>query len=354
MKLLLLTDTHAGARNDSTLFNNYFLKFYEKVLFPYIADNDITNVIHLGDVFDRRKYVNFLTLNTWRKSVFEKLNAACKTHIIQGNHDLYYKESNEVDSLGELFLSYKNIEIINAPTELEFDGTKILLLPWVQAANEEICRKKMSATQAQILFGHFDILGFAFHRGITNTELGFDPKEFENFDVVCSGHYHHRSHKGNIHYLGTPYEIDWHDVDDPKGFHIFDTDTRKLKFIENPYRMHHKVLYDDTGGTFEKTVEGIDFSVYTETYVKVIVRNKTSPYIFDQFLQELQKNSPADVSVLDEVVDTSDTDDDIDETKDTLTLLVEYVDNMPIDDNKKKPLVNLLTKIYKEANELDV
>jgi len=354
MKLLLWTDTHAGARSDSTIFNDYFIKFYQEVFFPYIKENNITHTIHLGDVFDRRKYVNFLTLNSWRRNIFEPLNKLCKTLILQGNHDIYYKDTNEVDSLGELFLPYENIQIINKPTEVEFDGTKILLMPWVLDSGEDDCREMLANSKAPILFGHFDITSFSFHRGITNTDIGFAPEEFENFSVVCSGHYHHRSNKGNIHYLGTPYEIDWHDCEDPKGFHIFDTSTHRLKFIENPLQMHHKVLYDDKDRTFEETIKGIDFSKYSGVYVKVVVRNKTNPYIFDQFLQELNKVSPADVSVLDEIIEQNETEDSIDETKDTLTLLVEYVECMNIEEGNKKPLIEVLTKLYKEANELDV
>ena len=89
-KVALITDTHAGARNDSPVFNDYFMDFYDNVFFPYLKENNISTMIHLGDIFDRRKYVNFRTLQSWRENfVFRLWREKIDSHFIIGNHDLH-------------------------------------------------------------------------------------------------------------------------------------------------------------------------------------------------------------------------------------------------------------------------
>ena len=71
MKIAIINDTHFGARNDSPLFLEYFMSFFEKQFFPYCKEHGITKVLHLGDLMDRRKYVNFNTLAEVRKRFVE-------------------------------------------------------------------------------------------------------------------------------------------------------------------------------------------------------------------------------------------------------------------------------------------
>lgn len=371
MKIALITDTHAGCRNDSTVFNNYFLTFYKDVFFPYLDKNGIDTIIHLGDVFDRRKYVNFSTLNSWRRNVFEPINEKYKTFVIQGNHDIYYKDTNEVNSLEELFRGYPNIHIIGQPTTMEFDGTNILLIPWINQNNEEICKIKLDKTKSQIVFGHFDIIGFEMYRGLENFEHGFNADVFKKFDMVVSGHYHHKSSLDNIHYLGAPYQMVWSDYEDPKGFHIFDTTEREIQFIRNPLHIFHKIHYNDLNKSYEDLViqhEVIkkddsgnnvknfynSLAKYKDCYVKIVIEQKTNQGLFDQFLESLYKENPADVSVVEAVVDSDTDSESIDETKDTLTLLIEYVDGLNIIEENKKPLIELLKSLYMESQSIDV
>jgi DNA repair exonuclease SbcCD nuclease subunit len=140
--------------------------------------------------------------------------------------------------------------VIDSPSELEFDdGSKIFMMPWICTDNYNQSMEAIKTTDAQVLFGHFEIAGFQMYKGHENDE-GFDPKIFEKFDLVCSGHFHHRSSNGNINYLGNPYELTWADFEDPRGFHIFDTSTRELDFIPNrnetyisQYRFHLRGIY---------------------------------------------------------------------------------------------------------------
>lgn len=349
MKLALITDQHFGARSDSTAFSEYFERFYENVFFPYLLEHGITNVIDLGDTFDRRKYINYDTLRRCRKYYFDVLKANnIQVDVIVGNHDTYFKNTNEVNSPELLLGDYDNIAVYDEPGEYNYDGLNIAFLPWVCSGNYEQSMQFIENTKAQILFGHLEIQGFEMYRGTFN-DHGFDTSVFDKFDMVCTGHFHHRSSRGNIFYLGNPYELTWADFNDPRGFHIFDTDTRELTFIQNPYRMFNKIHYTDANKTVEQVLED-DMEMYRDTFVKVIVHEKNNPYWFDMFIDKLEKTGIADLQVVEDHLNLNleDDDDIIDEAEDTLTILKKVVSGLDTPVSKKE-LDSFLTSLYTEA-----
>ena len=133
MKIALLTDTHFGARGDNSALDKYFAKFYNEVFFPYIDKHEIKQIIHLGDIFDRRKYINFQTLESCKKYFFDEIGKRdLKLDIIVGNHDIFYKNTNDVNSLQELINDrYKKIHLYPEAQEVVFDGLPILFMPWI-------------------------------------------------------------------------------------------------------------------------------------------------------------------------------------------------------------------------------
>lgn len=351
MRICVLGDTHFGARNDSPLFDQQFEKFYEEVFFPYLEKNSIDTVIQLGDVFDRRKYINFNTLKSVQKYFFNELNKY-NSYVLIGNHDTYYKNTNEVNSLELLLAKYNNISVINNPREFVFDNTKILFVPWICTDNEQIIFETIKETTAQICCGHFEIQGFEMYKGSV-IDHGLDKKIFDKFELVLSGHYHHRSTKQNITYCGTPYELTWSDYNDPKGFHVLDTDTRELKFICNPNVMFFKYHYDDENKKIEDVVLD-DFSLYRNAIVKMVVRNKTNPYWFDLVIEKMEKEGVCDLQIVDDHfhMDSEPDTEIISQAEDTLTILNKYINTMNIQTNKQQ-LEQLITNLYNEAVSLE-
>ena len=232
MKIALITDTHWGARGDSLTFLNYFKKFYDNIFFPYLEEHNIKTCIHLGDVVDRRKFINFKILNDLRTNFVERLwKLGVDTHIIIGNHDTFHKNTNELNSIEEIFTTHEGkVEpwMYSSPKEVDFDGLGILMMPWINEDNYGECMKAIKNTQCQILMGHLEVKGFEQHIGSWSHE-GVEANVFDKFDMAMSGHFHHKSDNGTVYYLGNPYEITWSDYKDPRGFHIFDTDTRELE-----------------------------------------------------------------------------------------------------------------------------
>jgi len=352
MKIALITDTHFGARNDNIAFADYFAKFYDNVFFPFLKDNNITNIIHLGDIVDRRKYINYQTQAHMHKVFIEPIiKNDYNMHVIIGNHDTYYKNTNTVNSMQQLYGSIGYDKIVwhdNKPSVINFDGCDIMLLPWLCTETVEPFLKEVDKTNAQVLFGHLELKGFEMYKGAIN-DHGFDSSLFNKFDIVCSGHFHHKSTVGNINYLGAPYEITWSDFDDLRGFHIFDTDTRTIEFVENPYKMFNKVFYDDENQTMEYVVNQ-NYDILAESYIKVIIKSKTNPYWFDMFMDKLEKVNPIHVQVVEDHLnlDLESDDDIVSEAEDTMTILHKYIEALDVNVNKSE-LETTIKDLYSEA-----
>ena len=349
MKVAIITDTHWGARNDAPTFIEFYRKFYE-YFFKVIDEQKIDTVLMLGDTFDRRKYTNHATVNAARTIYFDQLQRrGIDTYVVVGNHDTFYKNTNDLNTIQLLLRDYDNLTIIPDPITLEIDGTPIAFIPWICADNYTACIKEMEETKAEICMGHFEIQGFEMYRGQECHE-GFASDTFKKFDTVFSGHYHHRSTKGNITYLGTPYELTWQDYGDPKGFHIFDTDTRKLDFIQNPYTIFVRLEYDDKGK------EPIDLDAYDikDCFVKLVVVNKTDYYKFDQFVNKLYTKKAYDIKILEDLSEYEDgtVDGDID-LEDTLSILSNYIDSLSTDVDKEK-IKSYMKALYTEAVNIEV
>ena len=354
MKVAIITDQHYGARNDSVHFLDYYEKFYNETFFPAITDADIRTVLILGDTFDRRKYINFYSLKRTKEMFFEKLfNLGIEVHMLAGNHDTYFKNTNDVNSVDLLLKEYGNINVIDHPTNIYVGPHKICMMPWICAENYEDSMDTIKETDAEICMGHFEIAGFAMHRGMPSEE-GLNRELFRKFTHTFSGHYHHKSNANDIYYLGNPYELTWQDYGDDRGFHLFDLGSKELTFIKNPNVMFHRIVYDDKVETIQE-VMAKDLSKFTGSYVKVVAVNKTNPYLFDQFMNKLYMVNPIDITIIEDALDLTEgmEDDKIDEAEDTITIINKYVDaleNSGIDNTKLK---SMLKELYVEALNLE-
>ena len=246
MLIAILGDTHFGVRNDSVIFRENFSKFYSDVFFPILKERGVTQVIQTGDFFDKRKHINFTTLKFVKEEFIEPAKKA-GIHIVEllGNHDLYFKNTVKVNSPEQLANHYDHFDVIMEPTTLDYDGLAIDIVPWICEENQDAINDYLSVSDSPVVIGHFEFNGFDMYRGIP-CKRGETTGMFNKFEKVISGHFHTRSSRGNIDYVGTPYEMNWSDCNDKKGFHLFNTETLELEFIENPYTLHHKILYDDT------------------------------------------------------------------------------------------------------------
>jgi DNA repair exonuclease SbcCD nuclease subunit len=341
MKICLLGDTHFGVRNDSKIFHKYMENFYTEVFFPALKERGVDQIIQLGDLFDRRKYINFYTLEQSKRYFFDVIEReGYVMYSLLGNHDIFWREKLDVNSPTLLLEAYKNIHIIQEPVVL--DNADVI--PWLCKDNEKQIHEFIDKSNRPYCFGHFELKGFEMSKGIENHE-GMDPSVLAKYKQVFSGHFHTKSNKGNIMYLGTPYELFWNDYKDPKGFYIWDTVTNDLEFIQNNDPMFVKLYYDDSSGKVE-----FDSNV-TDKYVKLVVVTKKNFSQFDSVVDSLYNNNPAEVKIIEDMSDfENQVDDDSINIEDTMSLLSEYVDAIETDADKSR-LKNILKELYIEAHD---
>jgi DNA repair exonuclease SbcCD nuclease subunit len=350
LKVAIITDQHFGARNDSIAFLDFFQKFYDDTFFPSLDAAGINTVLILGDTFDRRKYVNFYALDRAKKMFFDKLEErGIRVHMLAGNHDTYYKNTNDVNSPDLLLREYNNIDVIDSPETIVIDGTSICMMPWICPENYQESIDEMKNTKAEICMGHFEIAGFAMHRGMESHD-GLSKEIFDKFDMVFSGHYHHRSDDGHIYYLGNPYELTWQDFKDTRGFHLFDLERRELEFIPNPNTMFERVEYDDR----DQDPIDLDSIDLTGKYVKLVVVNKTDFYKFDKFIQKLYNKGCYEIKIIEDFSEFED--GEIGEEinlEDTVSVLSNYVDSIETDVDKEQ-IKTFMRTLYTEAVNQEV
>lgn len=355
MKLAILGDTHFGVRNDSMAFHNYAIKFYEKVFFPYLHDNGIQNVIQVGDLFDRRKFINYQTLYLSKIYFFNKFKSNLHLYTFPGNHDVFFKNTLSVNSIEQTLSSYileGFIKIFTKPTTIDFGRTSVDFIPWICQDNEQEIADFMKKTKSQICFGHFEIEGFEMDKDNV-CENGLLRREFDMYDMVISGHFHQKSSDGHIFYVGAPMEHTWSDYNQERGFHVFDTETRLLTFIPNPYKMHELITYNDSGETLE-SITGKDYKPYNQLYLKVVVEEKKNPVLFDAFMNEIYKVDPLDVNIVENFMEDEE-EIDIDQSEDTITIVNKCIDNIEtnLDKNKLKSLMYDMYKASVQVMEIE-
>lgn len=352
MKVAIINDTHCGTRNSSDIFLDNAEKFYSDVFFPYLLENNISHIVLLGDFFDNRKFINFKCLNRIRNCFLKPLRQHGITmDIIRGNHDVYFKNTGELNSLKELLGHYMNeVHIIHDPIVMDYDGLQMALVPWIDAGNEERSIKFIKECKADILAGHFDIIGYEMMKGI-KCEHGLDRSLFKRFEAVYSGHFHTKSTQDNITYLGSQMEFFWNDAHDNKYFHILDTGTRELEAIRNPHTLHHRIRYDDTTTDYME----FDLSQVDNKFVKIVVINRKNQFTFDRFVDRIQNRPVHDLKIqetFDEFIGSNVGDDEI-SLEDTTELLNTYIDGVETELSKeriKKDVYNLMT----EAQSLEI
>ena len=344
MKIAIITDTHFGARKGSKHIHDYFEKFYNDIFFPSLEEHGIDTIIHMGDIFDSRKAIDLQTLEWSKRVVFEPLKKY-KVYSIVGNHDCYYKNTNFVNSPELLLQNYPNIKLYSKATEIKIGKRKILMLPWINCENYDSSLEILKKTTSKVVMGHLEVNGFRATRGHM-METGMDVNIFDKFERVFSGHFHTRSNDGKIFYLGNPYEMFWNDVNDPRGFHLFDTETLTHTPIDNPYKLFYNIYYQDTPH------QTFDFREYKNKIVKVIVRKKSKPKDFEKFIDKLYASGIEDLKVVENFDIIENEDFDIDEEENTLSILSRYIDESEFEYDKNI-IKNIFQDLYRQACEVE-
>lgn len=303
-KILFLGDTHFGLKKSSLEFFENQLVFFEKQVFPYMKKHKIKYIWQFGDFFDHRTSTDIRMIKNLRQRIFDYIQ---KEGIIMysliGNHDIYYRESRDV-SLIEHFqdLYPDNFILFRDRETMQINGQDVFVLPWI--TNKDTLEPS-ELKNKDYIFGHLEIRNFTVVKGHVDGTSKLTPEFFEKaFSVkgVFSGHYHIKSTDGLIYYLGTPYQLNWSDYDEQKGFYIWD-EQQNLEFFPNEYsKKFVKLKYNDeaekpleVSGLFEEPVFytfdefNQNISIIKNHDLKFFV-NKAEDNKFDEYLYVLKEN----------------------------------------------------------------
>lgn len=346
-KVAILGDLHFGIKNDSKTMIGYQASFFRDTFFPYLEKNNIKTIIQVGDIVDKRKFINYITLHYMKRVFFDKLKDYT-FYGYPGNHDLATKVSTSINSINELLSpnERRNMTWFNTPTEIRLFDKKCLFLPWICDEEKEYTLDIINKSDADIVFGHLELAGFEMQRGYI-IEHGMDPNIFRKFKLVISGHYHSQSRRDNIQYTGVPYELSWADYNDPKGFWILDTETLQLEFIKNPSVIHCKIFYNEDRPDFK---EWYKWKPDTKNkYIKVIVEKKFNDKLFNDYVSCLEKDEPANIQII-ELPIKAKNDINVDITNDSIDLfdiIKDVVNNLEVND--KDTIIKKLKELYDKS-----
>lgn len=350
MKKALITDTHFGIRGDNPLFYAYFDRFLDGVFFPTLEKENIKEIIHLGDLNDRRKFGNYQTM-VWAETFFQRCkDRGLSLDIIIGNHDTYYKNTNSVNSPELLFSKWDNVRLYREVEEVN----GVLYVPWINSENSSKTLEAIRNTSCDVVMGHLEITGYTMYKGSVCHD-GMNPDIFHKFKSVYTGHFHTKNSSQNIHYLGCPWDLIFTDADDVKGFHIWDSEEDSLRFVENPYKMYWKLYYNDTSAESvdDLLLSHSSYSKINGTYVKVYMKGKTNPIFYDRYISKINEAAPANLTIIEDYVNTDLREEEsVSMHEDTLTILREslkdYAELIPTEE-KVKQIEQLLSQLYIDA-----
>ena len=345
MKIGVISDTHWTARKSSRHLHDYFELFYKNIFFPALEEQGVEIVVHMGDAFDNRKSIDFWGLDWTRRVVLEPLRKY-EVHMIVGNHDIFLRNSTEINAPELLLKDYPNIKTYSSPTNTKVGGIDMTFIPWICSENYDETLKVIKKSKSKIAMGHLELQGFRVNKHLVMEEHGLDPNIFTKFQKVFSGHYHTRSDNGRIFYLGNPYEMYWTDVNDTRGFHIFDTETFEHTPINNPYKLFYNIYYEDTPHQM------FDVTEYANKIVKVIVRKKSKQKEFDKFIDKLYKVGIQDLKIVENFDIQENEDFVIDEEENTISILNRYIDESECNFDKNV-IKGIFQDLYKQSCEID-
>ncbi len=276
----LLGDLHFGVKNNSIeyyeiqkdfLVNWFISKIKEDGFDP---DKDV--LFQAGDWNHVRESTNNRVSNQ-QLEIFDILTKEFKRgiHIILGNHDVYYKDRNDIHSLRQIDLLYKDVKIYEKPETLEINGKhKFLMLPW-ESNDETITNTvKKYSNKVDYILCHSDIKNFKLNR-FQKIEHGLNPLNLKSFKKIYSGHIHIRQSAKNIVYVGTPFHLDKGDCGNTKGFYKLNMESDEI--IETFFENTHSPKYIKANITelLDMNVNEIS-TIFKNNFVDVLIDSEMS------------------------------------------------------------------------------
>lgn len=345
MRVGVISDLHWGVRSNSLFFLDKMEEFYYGFFIPYLKDAGIDTIWILGDVFENRKQINIQVLNR-AQNFFQTLHSEMfDVYCISGNHDYFFKNTNDVGSLAPVLKPFPNVRYVHTYDTIKFDETPVGFISWISPEIKEDALRWIQTVDTSILCGHFEINSFEIIKGVT-CHSGFEPGIFERFDCVLSGHFHIRARSGVINYLGNPYQTNWSEAGFDKGFHVFDTRTKNLEFVKNPINIYDVIHYND-----DLDIVNFDAEQHRDKIIRIFAENGRSK---NKKKLELLVDAITNVCQSVELIEDREVlidDDGNTVIGDTSQLIRQFLTNCEVEHIDRNLLERIVFDVYREALE---
>lgn len=337
-KTMVFTDIHFGEKGNSITFNKDCLDYIDWLVEQAKKEN-IKQCFFLGDYFHVRSSINVNTLNYAIKGIRKLSEYFDDVVMILGNHDLYYRESLEVNSM-EFAKEFSNVHLIDSITE--FDG--VTFVPWLVGNMHQ----ELSKIKTQYLCGHFEIPGFYLNSMVKMPDIGhMSVDHFGNsVEYVLTGHFHKRQvqHFKNgpeIHYIGNAFPHNFSDTNDTsRGACIIEDDEepRYLNWEDTPNYLQLPL---------SELLESPETYINSKTYAKVVldlnIAYDDALFIRETFMKLFEAREIAFVHEKKESLDYVDDEDLSFDTVDTIVIKsLDVIESKTIDKNKLISIYNTL------------
>jgi len=285
-KVCCIADVHIGVHQNAQSWHNIAIE-WARWLAADLEKRNVTDIVISGDFFHYRSEVAVNTLHVASDilDIWERFNIK----ILVGNHDAFFKNNSSVNSLA-VFRRRRNVTIIDEITTIKFADKDIVFCPW-GTSPEQI-------PQCDIIFGHFSIESFkeAIH---FTCEHGVRSKDLlSKASLVVSGHFHIRQERqyknGTILYTGNPYEMNFGDTTDQKGYYILDLITHKYDFTPNNISpKHFKVKLSEL--VAEGSITDNVRTLISNNIIKLIIDRYITSREIDILLNKLSQLRPMSI-----------------------------------------------------------
>ena len=341
-RVAIFSDLHLGVHSNSTDWHNYAIEWAN-----WFKDDckrrNIKDLIFCGDWHHNRSEisVNTLQISADILDILSDFNIIA----ITGNHDIYYKHRTDVNSLS-IFKKRKNVTILNDPETIEAFDRTITFCPW----NTNI----KDVPKSDILFGHFEIETFKMN-SYKVCEDGLKVKDLLiKSNLVISGHFHTRHLKkfsrGTVLYVGNPFQMDFGDVDNTKGYYVLNLDDMEYEFIENTVSPNYiKISLSQL--VREGNITSHIIQLVTNNIVKLKVDMNISQDDMDVLLQKLSILKPESLTVdydinFNRLIDNTDDKEDLSGI-DIPQAVEEFVNLLEI--KNKKEIIDYTLSLYEKS-----
>lgn len=349
-RIWMISDTHFGVRSNSRewmdIIEDYFSNYLIPLLKSEYREGDI--LVHCGDTFDSRNSINLYVMNKGQQ-IIETLAEIMPVYIIIGNHDIFMKHTNEVNSM-KLFKHTKNVTVFENPQFVNFGAKTGMFLPWIEEHEELREFVQAAKNRADILFCHTDVRGINFNRHV-KIEEGNEVDTFAQYKKVYSGHIHYAQQHKNIRMLGTPYQLTRSDAGNTKSVWLLDLETFEESSWVNNYSP--KFLRYRLEWLLEQTVETIQ-KLFNNNFVDILITPQWSlKFPFSTFTESVSGYRKISHIILSEEEASDKTDDsEVDgaaEEISIINLIENYINEMAYTDQIKEKLKSVSTGLYYET-----